>query len=76
MHIFPSKGLSAPKIPTASACNRSEQLSRHRTSVVVHSPSYPRPYPNAINCIVDLTVPPGWTVVVNFDQFDLEDEEE
>lgn len=59
-----------------STCNRTEELNRLRTSTVVQSPFFPRPYPNTVTCIVDLSAPPGFKIVLNFDFFDLEEEEE
>ncbi|XP_059350348.1 uncharacterized protein LOC130692880 isoform X2 [Daphnia carinata] len=57
-------------------CNRTEELNRLRTSTVVQSPFFPRPYPNTVTCIVDLSAPPGFKIVLNFDFFDLEEEED
>lgn len=57
-------------------CNRTEELNRLRTWTLVQSPFFPRPYPNGIICIVDLSAPLGFKIVLNFEFFDLEEEEE
>ena len=57
-------------------CNRSEKLNRYQTSIIVESPSYPRSYPKASSCTVDITAPIGFKILLNFNSFDLEEEEE
>ena len=57
-------------------CNRTEVLDRSRLSAVIHSPGYPMPYPESVFCTTYLSAPAGYSVVINFDLFDLEDEEE
>ena len=61
---------------SSTTCNRTETLDRWRTSTVVQSPSFPRPYPNAASCTVLLSAPVGFHLVLNFNYFDLEEEEE
>jgi hypothetical protein len=58
------------------ACNKSEKLNRYQTSIIIESPFYPRSYPKASSCIVDITAPFGFRIVLNFNNFDLEEEEE
>jgi hypothetical protein len=57
-------------------CNRTEELNRLRTSAVVQSPFFPRPYPNGITCITDLSAPLGFKILLNFEFLDLKEEEE
>lgn len=67
---------TATEFQDALTCNRTEELTRLRSSTTVQSPFFPRPYPHSVNCVVDLLAPVGFKIVLNFDYFDLEEEEE
>ena len=57
-------------------CNRSIELNRLLSNSVVQSPKYPLPYSESTTCWVNITAPPGFNIVFNFNHFNLEDEEE
>ena len=63
-------------IANSIECNRTEELSRSRPSVIIQSPRYPLSYPESVFCKTHLVAPAGYSILLNFDAFNLEDEEE
>ncbi|XP_015833125.1 uncharacterized protein LOC103312261 isoform X4 [Tribolium castaneum] len=55
-------------------CNRSVELSRQQPRSVVSSPGFPRHYPDNTDCDTDITAPPGYRLVLDFEELVLENE--
>ncbi|XP_068905882.1 uncharacterized protein [Tenebrio molitor] len=55
-------------------CNKSVELSRQVSRAVVSSPGFPRHYPDNTDCDTDITAPPGYRLVLDFEELVLENE--
>uniref|UniRef100_A0A914BUV6 Cubilin n=1 Tax=Acrobeloides nanus TaxID=290746 RepID=A0A914BUV6_9BILA len=43
----------------------------HSKSGTIHSPNYPKDYPNNVQCLWDISVPLGFHIKLDFDDFDI-----
>ncbi len=55
------------------ACNRTLRLGLESSSVPVSSPAYPSTYPDNTHCVTRVETSPGYRLIVEFDEFLLED---
>ncbi|GLG96833.1 uncharacterized protein GBIM_03730 [Gryllus bimaculatus] len=55
-------------------CNRSLTLSRDVPRTTVVSPGFPHRYPDNVECATLVTAPPGYRLVIDFEELVLEDE--
>lgn len=55
-------------------CNRTLPLSRQQPRAAVASPGFPRLYPDNANCETHISAPPGYRIVLDFEELVLEDE--
>ena len=55
-------------------CNRSVVLSREQTRATVVSPGFPNQYPDNAKCDTEITAPPGYRLVLDFEELVLEKE--
>ncbi|XP_068083923.1 uncharacterized protein [Anabrus simplex] len=55
-------------------CNRSVELSREQPRATIVSPGFPRRYPDNAECDTQVTAPPGYRLVLDFEEFVLEEE--
>jgi hypothetical protein len=58
---------------TEFKCNQTLHLSRDGTSLPVSSPAYPSTYPDNTHCVTRVETSPGYRIIVEFDEFLLED---
>lgn len=57
-----------------TVCNRTLSLSVDQPRAAVTSPGFPRTYPDNAECHTLVTVPPGYRIIVEFDELILEEE--
>uniref|UniRef100_A0A6E8PJD8 Uncharacterized protein n=1 Tax=Aedes aegypti TaxID=7159 RepID=A0A6E8PJD8_AEDAE len=55
-------------------CNKTISLTMDRPKATIWSPGFPRPYPDNVNCLTMITAPPGYRIVVDFEELVLENE--
>lgn len=55
-------------------CNKSLVLSPEQQRAVVSSPGFPRQYPDNADCDTDISAPPGYRIVLDFEELVLENE--
>lgn len=55
-------------------CTRSVTLTRESPRAIVSSPGFPRAYPDNAQCDTDITAPPGYRIVLDFEEFVVEKE--
>ncbi|XP_062537723.1 uncharacterized protein LOC134206060 isoform X2 [Armigeres subalbatus] len=55
-------------------CNKTISLTVDRPKATIWSPGFPRPYPDNVNCLTMITAPPGYRIVVDFEELVLENE--
>ncbi|XP_065085313.1 uncharacterized protein LOC135707424 isoform X2 [Ochlerotatus camptorhynchus] len=55
-------------------CNKTIALTMDRPKATIWSPGFPRPYPDNVNCLTMITAPPGYRIVVDFEELVLENE--
>ncbi|XP_055586798.1 uncharacterized protein LOC129739391 isoform X3 [Uranotaenia lowii] len=55
-------------------CNKSIALTLDRPKATIWSPGFPRPYPDNVNCLTMITAPPGYRIVLDFEELVLENE--
>jgi len=55
-------------------CNRSVTLSREQPRATVVSPGFPHQYPDNAKCDTEITAPPGYRLVLDFEELVLEKE--
>ncbi|KAJ9588502.1 hypothetical protein L9F63_018158, partial [Diploptera punctata] len=55
-------------------CNRSVTLSREQPRATVVSPEFPHQYPDNAECDTEITAPPGYRLVLDFEELVLEKE--
>jgi hypothetical protein len=55
-------------------CNRSVTLSREQSRVTVVSPGFPQQYPDNAKCDTEILAPPGYRLVLDFEELVLEKE--
>lgn len=60
----------------ANGCNKTIFLTRERQRASLWSPGFPQTYPDNINCFTIVIAPPGFNIVLEFEEFYLEDEQE
>ncbi|KAK3922172.1 LOW QUALITY PROTEIN: Adhesive plaque matrix protein 2 [Frankliniella fusca] len=55
-------------------CTRTVTLTREAPRTIVTSPGFPRAYPDEAQCDTDITAPPGYRLVLDFEEFVMEKE--
>lgn len=55
-------------------CNRSIVLTRQQPRTAIASPGFPKQYPDNIVCDISITAPPGYRLVLDFEELVLENE--
>lgn len=55
-------------------CNRTVSLSRQQPRAAVSSPGFPRQYPDNAECETEISAPPGYRLVLDFEELVLEKE--
>ncbi|XP_058822414.1 uncharacterized protein LOC131683943 isoform X3 [Topomyia yanbarensis] len=55
-------------------CNKTVTLSMDQPKATIWSPRFPRPYPDNVNCLTIITAPPGYRIVLDFEELVLESE--
>lgn len=55
-------------------CNKTIHLSRDNTKVSITTPGYPRYYPDNMNCFSFIIAPSGYRILIEFEEFVLEQE--
>ncbi|XP_052132202.1 uncharacterized protein LOC113207672, partial [Frankliniella occidentalis] len=55
-------------------CTRTVTLTREAPRAIVASPGFPRAYPDEAQCDTDITAPPGYRLVLDFEEFVMEKE--
>ncbi|KAJ8915776.1 hypothetical protein NQ315_004588, partial [Exocentrus adspersus] len=55
-------------------CNKTILLSREQPKSTVSSPGFPRQYPNNVNCDIQIMASPGYNIILDFEEFVLEEE--
>ncbi|XP_055617633.1 uncharacterized protein LOC129762992 isoform X3 [Toxorhynchites rutilus septentrionalis] len=55
-------------------CNKTITLTMDRPKATIWSPGFPRPYPDNVNCLTMITAPPGYRIVLDFEELVLENE--
>lgn len=55
-------------------CNKTIHLSRDNTKVSITTPAYPRYYPDNMNCFSFIIAPSGYRILIEFEEFVLEQE--
>ncbi|XP_039440556.1 uncharacterized protein LOC120421415 isoform X3 [Culex pipiens pallens] len=55
-------------------CNKTIQLTMDRPKMTIWSPGFPRSYPDNVNCLTMITAPPGYRIVLDFEELVLESE--
>ncbi|KAF5270044.1 hypothetical protein FQR65_LT05843 [Abscondita terminalis] len=55
-------------------CNRTVILSRQQSRTSVTSPSFPRQYPDNVVCETEISAPPGYRLILDFEELVLESE--
>lgn len=64
------------KLNWTVGCNKTVQLTRDRPRASLWSPNFPFEYPDNTNCFTVVKAPDGFTVVLEFEEFSLENEPE
>ncbi|XP_025834353.1 cubilin-like, partial [Agrilus planipennis] len=60
--------------PWKNECNKSLVLTQQHPSAVITSPGFPRPYPDNIECIMEISAPTSYRLLLDFEELVLEDE--
>ncbi|XP_055525442.1 uncharacterized protein LOC129718573 isoform X3 [Wyeomyia smithii] len=55
-------------------CNKTIKLTMDQPKATIWSPGFPRPYPDNANCLTAVTAPPGYRIVLDFEELVLESE--
>ena len=55
-------------------CNKTISLTREHPRASIWSPGFPRQYPDNANCLTIVTAPPGYRIVLDFEELVLENE--
>ncbi|XP_058443100.1 uncharacterized protein LOC131425318 isoform X3 [Malaya genurostris] len=55
-------------------CNKTILLSLDQPKATIWSPRFPRTYPDNVNCLTIITAPPGYRIVLDFEELVLESE--
>lgn len=58
----------------APDCNRTVVLSRQQPRAAVSSPGFPRQYPDNADCDTEIIAPPGYRLVLDFEELVIENE--
>ncbi|CRK91200.1 CLUMA_CG004883, isoform A [Clunio marinus] len=58
----------------AKYCNDTIHLSQDKKKTMISSPSFPRFYPDDMNCVTFVTAPSGFSILIEFEEFVMEQE--
>ncbi|KAL3285248.1 hypothetical protein HHI36_019358 [Cryptolaemus montrouzieri] len=77
MHVIsdpPNQQHSAEPLVEFLDCNKTITLSRHNPRSLTSSPGFPRQYPDNVDCNTYIVAPPGYQILLDFEELVLENE--